>query len=421
MPNLEEYKAKSIVKQEGLNIPDGCVAGDFSDINVDFLKRHKNIVLKSQVPVGSRGKKGGIVVTETSSAEDAFRELIGKEIDFMLPEKLLVEEKIDYSAEYYLSVYSCPEHRGPVLMFSSSGGGDVEEEEGGTVIIPVKINSDKISADFFKKGLSAAGGIEALELDALADIANTLYSVYRKYDCKLVEINPLVKTDEGFIVLDAKMIVDGDAFFRQGEALDLDFVEEIEGRQPTDLELAAGKIDEEDYRGAAHFVQLPVKSIRGQYGDKVKTFIGFNCVGTGASLTVMDEIARLGYFPRNFADTSGNPPASKVYRMTRIILSQDNVGGYVFATCVSSQQLDNTARGIIKAFKEVFSKTGGIPDIPAVMLFRGAWEEEAMELLKEHGLFDQPNVKILDSNYTENDLAGIFDKLYKEWKNGKKL
>ena len=417
MPKLEEYKAKDIFRREGIAVPDGCAASSASEIDDFFLNGSNQVVLKSQVTVGARGKKGGIVFAPAETVVEAFEALINREIDGILPDKLLLERKIEYSLEYYMSVYSCSAHRCPVLMFSTQGGGDVEET-GKAIVFPIEINLENMPENFFRNHLSKEKSISAADLDSLASIAEALYVIYRRYDCKLVEINPLVKAAEGFVALDAKMVIDEDALFRQDSGLDLDFVGEIEGRRPTKLEIIAGKIDEKDHRGTAHFVQLPAESIREQYRDNFKAFIGFNCVGTGASLTVMDEVSRLGYFPRNFADTSGNPTASKVYRMTKIVLSQKDIKGYIFATCVSSQQLDNTARGIIKAFKEIYSETGGVPDIPSVLLFRGAWEDEALELFKEHGLFGKKSICILDPDSTERDIASTFDMLYREWADG---
>lgn len=133
-------------------------------------------------------------------------------------------------------------------------------------------------------------------------------------------------------------------------------------------------------------------------------------------MTTLDELVDLGYFPMNFADTSGNPTASKLYRATKIILSQPGIEGYLFVSCVSSQQLDNTARGIIKALKELYPDSGGKPNIPMVFTFRGGWDEEAIKLFEEHGISDSPWVKILGRNATERDSALEFDSIYKKWR-----
>jgi succinyl-CoA synthetase beta subunit len=130
----------------------------------------------------------------------------------------------------------------------------------------------------------------------------------------------------------------------------------------------------------------------------------------------MDELVPLGYYPINFCDSSGNPVGSKLYRITKIIMAQPQIEGYVFVSCVSSQQLDNTARGIIKAFKELYPASGGQPNIPSILVFRGAWDDVALDLFREHGISDGRWIKVLGRDTTEKEAAGIFDALYKEWK-----
>jgi succinyl-CoA synthetase beta subunit len=124
----------------------------------------------------------------------------------------------------------------------------------------------------------------------------------------------------------------------------------------------------------------------------------------------------LGYYPVNFCDSSGNPVASKLYRITKVIFSQPGIEGYIFASCVSSQQLDNTARGIIKGLQELYPETGGQPNIPTVLAFRGAWDEDAQRLLKEHGISEGRWVRTLGRDSTEREAAIVFHELYQEWK-----
>ena len=118
----------------------------------------------------------------------------------------------------------------------------------------------------------------------------------------------------------------------------------------------------------------------------------------------------------NFCDTSGNPTASKLYRITKVILAQPMIEGYVFASCLSSQQLDNTARGIVKAFKEIFGMRG--PTIPCVFSFRGAWDETALAMFEEHGITSSPLVRLLGRDSTEHDIAVAFSELHQKWRAG---
>ena len=147
-----------------------------------------------------------------------------------------------------------------------------------------------------------------------------------------------------------------------------------------------------------------------------KISIGFDGIGTGVSMAVMDELVPLGFLPMNFCDTSGNPTGSKLYRITKAILAQPLIEGYVFASCLSSQQLDVTARGIIKAFREIFAPHGGAPTIPCVFSFRGAWDDVALELFHRHGLDAHRWVRVLRRDSTERELAQTFKDLHERWR-----
>ncbi|OGO19323.1 MAG: hypothetical protein A2Z14_01290 [Chloroflexi bacterium RBG_16_48_8] len=220
-------------------------------------------------------------------------------------------------------------------------------------------------------------------------------------------------TPEGVMAADARVDLDDDAVSRHPE-LGLDSVEDTGERPPTSLEIAAGKIDEHDHRGTAHFVQIDPD---GSYVEEMGMIpIGFDCVGTGTSLTTMDELIPLGYYPVNFCDSSGNPTGSKLYRVTKIILSQPHIQGYLFVSCISSQQLDHTARGIIAALKELYPETGGKPNIPMVFAFRGSWDDVAIDLFHQHGIADSPWVRILGRDTIEKDAAVAFHEVYQVWK-----
>jgi succinyl-CoA synthetase beta subunit len=190
--------------------------------------------------------------------------------------------------------------------------------------------------------------------------------------------------------------------------------EEAGDRRATLLEQVAGDIDHGDHRGTVHFVQIDPDLSYCRAQGRVP--FGFDCVGAGASLTMMDELVPLGYYPVNFCDSSGNPVGSKLYRITKVIFSQPGIEGYVFVSCVSSQQLDNTARGIIKALQELYPETSGQPNIPTVLAFRGAWDEDAVRLLAEHGISAGRWVRVMGRDSTEKDAAQAFAALHKEWR-----
>jgi succinyl-CoA synthetase beta subunit len=141
-------------------------------------------------------------------------------------------------------------------------------------------------------------------------------------------------------------------------------------RPPTELEKIAWEVEKHDYRGTFYFIQLEQGFSK---GDGV---IGFHGAGGGGSMMSMDAVLNRGYKLANFVDTSGNPPASKVYRAAKIILAQDGLDGYFGSgSGVASQEQFHSARGLVKAFLE-------LPlTVPAVIRLGGNAEEQAIAIL----------------------------------------
>jgi len=419
---LEEHQVKELLNEKGINTPEGFVV-DVKSLDTSVPASWKDgFVMKAQVPTSSRYKKGLITIeSDPEELKEQGVQLLQTMKQYGDYPRILVEQKVLHDTAYYMAIISDPISRGPLFIFSQHGGSDVENilEASGDGVFTQKINVlDGLNKSDIRQIAEGAGITLESKLKSFVEIASKLYEIYRDWQCRLVELNPLVEVEEGFCVLDAKLEIDEDArglIEEKVQRFNLNQEKEV----LNDLEAQAHRIDENDYRGSAHFVQSNVYSTLKRHGDKIKAFVGFNGVGTGVSLAAMDELVRCGFFPRNFCDTSGNPPASKLYRVTKIILSQDNIQGYVFVSCMSSQQLDNTARGMIKAFTEVYAETGGIPTLPALLLFRGAWDKEAITLFKEHGIQDSKKLVVLGRESTERDAAMRFSKLFEESKNEK--
>jgi succinyl-CoA synthetase beta subunit len=417
MARLLEYQGKALFRRKGIPVPDGrAVLSAEAALSVaDELGFP--VAVKAQVHAGGRGKAGAILFAEDrDSLTRAVHELQAKRIHGAPVRELLIEKKADIEQELYVAITADPSTRQPVAIFSARGGVDVEqtadEEASAVFTVPIDIMRGFYYYDALNL-LRRDWRLDSRRMFAVANLHTNLYRVYREFDCKLAEINPLAITAGGPVAVDARVDIDDDALARQ-TSLDLEVAEEAGERAATALEVAAGTIDENDHRGSVHFVQIDPDGSYARAEGKVP--IGFDCVGAGTSLTTMDELVPLGYYPINFCDSSGNPVGSKLYRITKVIMSQPQIEGYVFVSCVSSQQLDNTARGIIKALKELYPSTGGQPNIPCVLVFRGAWDDVAIDLFKQHGISDGRWVRVLGRDTAEIEAAEIFDALYKEWK-----
>jgi succinyl-CoA synthetase beta subunit len=417
MARLLEYQGKALFKRKGIPVPEGRAVHSVEEASRVVEELGFPVAVKAQVHAGGRGKAGAILFAEDrDSLAQAVRELLAKQIHGAPVEEVLIEKKAAVEKELYVAVTADPSRRQPVAVFSAKGGVDIEQTAGEEASAVHTMPIDILRGFYYYDALNLLRRDWQFDSRRMFDVANiytSLYRVYREYDCKLAEINPLVLTADGVLALDARVDVDDDALARQ-TSLDIDVAEEAGERGATQLEIAAGTIDEGDHRGSVHFVQIDPDASYTRAEGKVP--IGFDCVGAGTSLTTMDELVPLGYYPINFCDSSGNPVGSKLYRITKVILSQPQIEGYVFVSCVSSQQLDNTARGIIKAFKELYPATGGQPNIPSVLVFRGAWDEVALDLFKQHGISGGRWIKVLGRDTAEREAAEIFDALYKEWK-----
>jgi succinyl-CoA synthetase beta subunit len=417
MARLLEYQGKALFKQKGIPVPEGRLVQSVDEAMKVVDELGFPVAIKAQVWSGRRGKAGGILFAEDEdSLSRAVEELLGKEIDGSPVEELLIEEKAEVRKEVYMAVTADPSTRQPVGIFSPRGGVDIEETAETEPAAIFTMTIDILRGFYYYDAmdlLRQAGDLKSRVMLTLANLFTGLYQVYREYDCKLAEINPLALVEQGAMALDARVDVDDDALSRQ-TTLDIDFAEEAGERAATLLEIAAATIDENDHRGTVHFVQTDPYASYARTEGKVP--VGLDAVGAGTGLTIMDELVPLGYYPINFCDSSGNPVGSKFYRITKVILAQPQIEGYLFVSCVSSQQLDNAARGLIKAFKELYPRTGGQPNIPCVVLFRGGWDDVAVDLFEEHNISDGRWIRVLGRDTSEKETADIFDALYREWK-----
>jgi succinyl-CoA synthetase beta subunit len=414
---LLEYQAKRIIRRFGIPTPNGQVVRTLSEAKKAAATVGYPAMVKAQIRSGRRGRSGGVrTVASEAELATAVSSVLGDKIRGLPVDSLLVEQSVTVAGELYVAVTADPSLRAPVMIFCENGGVNIEQTARVEPEAIRKLEVDVLRGVYPYDALSLVRETDSLTSRQKLSIAHVLcrlYDVYRTHDCKLVEINPLALTPDGLTALDARVDIDGDALERQGN-LSLDIAEEAGSRSPTLLEEIAGTIDEQDHRGTVHFVQIdPDLSYAREHG---LIPFGFDCVGAGASLTTMDELVPLGFYPVNFCDTSGNPVGSKLYRVTKLIFSQPGIQGYIFVSCISSQQLDNTARGIIKALKELYPETKGKPNIPAVLCFRGAWDKDALALLGEHGISEGRWVRVLGRDATEREAAEAFCALHQEWR-----
>jgi succinyl-CoA synthetase beta subunit len=370
---LHEYQAKAIFARYGIPVPEGEVATTPQEAYQIAKKLNGPSVVKAQVHAGGRGKAGGIVAV--ASADEAFQaasSLLGQRlvtsqtgVDGAPVHKVLVERPVSIVKELYLGLTVDRNYRGPVVMASEAGGMDIEEV---AAINPEKILREAVNPaiglqSFQGRSLAVAMGL-GRELSRPGSLVIAALSrLFTEYDCSLVEINPLVVTQEGgLLALDAKISVDDDALFRHPELQDL--------RDPE---------QEDPYETKAAQAGISYVKLGGDVGCLVN--------GAGLAMATMDVINKAGFEPANFLDVGGGAAEEKVAEACRIMLSDPNVNRVLVNIFGGILRCDIAARGIVMAFTQAKS------ELPVSVRMRGTNVEEGLAILKNSRL----NVTFADS------------------------
>ncbi|MFQ6069327.1 MAG: ATP-grasp domain-containing protein [Candidatus Aminicenantales bacterium] len=372
MARLYEYQSKELLKKAGIRVPEGEVASTPSEASEIAGKIGKPVVLKIQVWATGRAGMGGIVFAATpEEAEKAAREILGRKVKNLVVKKILVEEKLAIKSEFFAGLVIDDARKCPLLIFSPRGGTGVEEisRQHPDQIAKIYVDVTKGLREYETRNMLRKMGMRGKILLQLSDVLTKLYRLARTFDARSAEINPFVLTEDNLIyAADCHLVIDDYAVYRHPE-LGIEVAREFD-RPPTELEKIAYKVEEEDHRGTFYFFQMVDKIPQGEM------FIGFHGAGGGGSMMSMDAVLNRGFRLANYCDTSGNPPASKVYRAAKIILSQPGIVGYFASgSGVASQEQFHSARGMVKAFSEENI------EIPAVIRLGGNYEEKAIEIL----------------------------------------
>jgi succinyl-CoA synthetase beta subunit len=371
---LLEYKGKQLLKSTGIRVPPAIITDNKSYINLryhknkfqEFFYEHKAVVIKAQVPYGYR-KKHGLIKSSSSYSESLkiIDEMYNKEFMNQPIHTLLIEKKLDIAEEYYIAIVYDTESRQPMIIFSGEGGIDIED-----VLKSKDPNILKVSLldglhGYEARELAKDAGIKGRDIFAMAKFIEQCYESFISYDCKALEINPIIKTTPGGLLFagDAKITIDDNSVSRNDIFADVTSFEDR--RLLTKLEVEARKIDIYDHRGVAG------KSFMELDGD-----IAVMASGGGASLTCMDALIRAGGKPANYTEYSGNPPREKVKKLTKVTLSKKGLNGcLVIGGTANFTDVYETLAGFGDGLKEIK------PKYPIVVRRAGHNIEKAFSLL----------------------------------------
>ncbi|MEO1794782.1 MAG: ATP-grasp domain-containing protein, partial [Pseudomonadota bacterium] len=310
-------------------------------------------VIKAQVPIGKRGKAGGIkLAASPDEARDHAAQILGMEIGGFRTDAVLVEAQTAIDKELYAAVVNDSASKGPMLLFSTMGGMDVEEAAERD---PNAMRHGPIAITDGLDEATVARAISGLGLDAQATALTAtllnLYRAYRALDAELLEINPLAITADGDVIaLDCKLTIDDAAAPRQEEIAALAADEQL-----TDIERKA--------------VDAGLKYIA------LDGSVGVLANGAGLTMTTMDVIAHYGGRPANFLEIGGEAYTKATVALS-ILLENPNIKSLLVNFCGAFARTDVMAEGVVTAWKELN------PDIPVFFTIHGTGEDEAIALVE---------------------------------------
>ncbi len=355
---LLEYQAKEVLSSLGIAIPPGMVARTPAEAG-EACSTLGPVAVKAQVPVGGRGKAGGIKLAKTpQEARAAAEQIIGMDIKGFKVPLVYCEAALDIAREVYLGFTVDRDARANILMLSARGGMDIEQvaEESPESIARLYPNPWRGPLDFELSRLVYQAELGDVARP-MAQLIKKLYRAIPEYDALTAEINPLVVTAQGELVAgDAKLEIDDNAAWRH-----------------KDLEERYGAVLEGDrYEVEAKKRSLTYVSLDGEIG----------IIGNGAGLCMgtLDLVQRAGGRPANFCDIGGGAKAEVVENALAVILMNPNVKGVLMNVFGGITRCDEVAKGLVVARDNLKMKQ------PLVVRMSGTREEEGREILRQNGI-----------------------------------
>lgn len=382
---IHEYQAKSLLKRYNVDVQDGIAINlieEYDDaINKLKEKSINKFVVKSQIHAGGRGKgkiynKGRRDEILLDSGVKYFGDNIEKARDYtskMLGNILIthqtgpegkevktafIAEGLDFKKELYLSILLDRMHSKNIIMASTEGGVEIEKvaEETPEKIIKSWIQPSIGLQSYQIREIASALELTGNALKSFQKFLPSLYNAYEELDASLIEINPLVITeDDRIIALDAKMTLDDNALLRHPE---YEKLRDLNEEDPLEIEASKSNLN---------YIKLD-----GNVGCMVN--------GAGLAMATMDLIKLAGGEPANFLDVGGTASAETVENGFKIILSDKNVKAILINIFGGIVRCDRVATGVVQAAKNI-----NIP-VPVFVRLQGTNAEEAKKILEESGL-----------------------------------
>ncbi|MBT3671363.1 MAG: ADP-forming succinate--CoA ligase subunit beta [Porticoccaceae bacterium] len=365
--NLHEYQGKQLFAEYGLPVSKGVAAETVQEAvaAADIIGGNRWVV-KAQVHAGGRGKAGGVkLVSSKAEIQEFSRKWLGRNLVTYQTDakgqpvsRILVETCTDIDQELYLGAVVDRGTRRIIFMASTEGGVEIEKvaEETPEKILKATIDPLTGAQPYQGRDLAFKLGLKGVQVKQFVSIFMGLAKLFKEKDLELLEVNPLVITDEGNLhCLDAKVIIDGNALYRQPQ------IKEMHDSS------------QEDTREAhASAWDLNYVALEGAIGCMVN--------GAGLAMGTMDIVNLHGGSPANFLDVGGGATKERVVEAFKIILSDSNVKAVLINIFGGIVRCDLIAEGVIGAVQEV-----GVT-IPVVVRLEGNNADLGTKKLAESGL-----------------------------------
>ena len=355
--DLYEYQGKELLRNYGLETLPGIVAGTPEEAARAAETLGGTVAIKAQVLTGGRGKAGGIkVVSSTREAEEAAEQILGMDIRGHTVTRVYVEGGAEIDREFYLSITVDRTAKRPLILFSTEGGVEIEEvaETNPEAIVRLRVDPLVGLLPYQVRKITFAAGLEG---DAAKGVGRTLTNLYKAFedlDASLVEINPLVTTNDGRVLtLDAKVTVDNSSLYRHQDIADLHDVE------------------------AADVQEQRAQEVGLQY-VKLDGNVGILGNGAGLVMSTLDVVAQAGGEPANFCDVGGGADAEQISTALDIVTSNEQVESVLFNIFGGITRGDEVAHGLLSAIE----KTG--ITMPIVVRLDGTNAEEGRKILADN-------------------------------------
>ena len=376
--NLHEYQGKALFAEYGLPVSTGhAVETAEAAIAAANEIGGERWVVKAQVHAGGRGKAGGVKLVENPEAAGEFaQEWLGKRLVTYQTDaqgqpvsRILVEACTDIADELYLGAVVDRASRRIVFMASTEGGVEIEKvaHETPEKILKAEIDPMVGPQPFQGRDLAFRLGLAGAQVKQFVDIFMGLAKLFAERDLSLIEVNPLVITDDGNLhCLDAKVVVDSNALYRQPE-----------------LEAMHDPSQEDEREAHAAQWELNYVALDGNIGCMVN--------GAGLAMGTMDIVKLHGGAPANFLDVGGGATKERVTEAFKIILSDDNVKAVLINIFGGIVRCDLIAEGVIGAVEEV-----GVT-VPVVVRLEGNNAARGREVLAGSGLNIEAAASLADA------------------------